>query len=263
MEFGLRGKAAFVSGASSGIGEAIARALAAEGARLAICARRAGELERVASEIRDRYQAEVHVIPADFSRGQDVEMAVTAALDALGSVDILVSNTGGPPSMRFEDTEQGHWDSAYQLLLASAVGLTRGFLPGMKKGRWGRIIFMTSIAVKQPVENLVLSNSVRSAVTGLSKTLSSEVAGSGVTVNCVLTGYTLTNRIEYLAKQAVASEGITYEQALEKWTSEIPAGRMARPSEIADTVAFLASERAAYITGQSVAVDGGWIKNLL
>ena len=263
MEFGLTGKTAFVSGASSGIGEAIADSLAAEGVRLAICARRRSELNRVASGIKSRYQTEVYVIPADLSREQDVAEAAAAAQNALGTVDILVSNTGGPPSMRFVDTEQSHWDSAYKLLLASAVGLTRSFLPNMIRRHWGRIIYMTSIAVKQPVENLVLSNSVRSAVTGLSKTLSSEVAGSGITVNCILTGYTLTNRIDYLAKQAMASEGITYEQALEKWTSEIPAGRMAQPSEVADVVAFLASERAAYITGQSVAVDGGWIKSLL
>ena len=263
MELGLTGKTAFVSGASSGIGETIAYSLAAEGVKLAICARRKEELNRVAAEIKSRHQTEAYVIPADLSQEQDTMEAVAAAHSALGSIDILVCNTGGPPAMRFLDTEQHHWDSAYKLLLTSAVGLARGFLPGMIEKRWGRLIFMTSIAVKQPVDNLILSNSIRSAVTGLAKSLSSETAGSGITSNCVLTGFTLTDRIDYLAKKAMESEGVTYEKALEKWTSEIPAGRMAQPCEVAALAVFLASCQAAYITGQSIAVDGGWIKSLL
>jgi len=263
MELGLTGKTAFVSGASSGIGEAIAHSLAAEGVKLAICARRTEELNRVAADIKNRYKTEVHVIPADLSQEQDIIRAVAAAHKTLGSIDILVCNTGGPPAMRFLDTEQSHWDSAYKLLLTSAVGLARGFLPGMIEKRWGRLIFMTSIAVKQPVDNLILSNSIRSAVTGLAKSLSCETAGSGITANCVLTGFTLTDRVDYLAKKTMESEGITHEKALEKWTAEIPARRMGQPCEVAALVAFLASCQAAYITGQSIAVDGGWIKSML
>jgi 3-oxoacyl-[acyl-carrier protein] reductase len=155
------------------------------------------------------------------------------------------------------------WNQAHAQLLMSAVNLTRGVLPGMLARRWGRIIYCTSIAVKQPVENLILSNSVRSGVTGLARTLANEVAASGITVNCVLPGYTHTQRVEYLAAQTAKQKGITKEEAIHLWEAEIPMGRLAEPAEFAAMVTFLASEQASYITGQSIAVDGGWIRSLL
>lgn len=149
------------------------------------------------------------------------------------------------------------------MLLMSVVTLTQGFLPGMKERAWGRIICSTSIAVKQPVENLILSNSVRSSVTGFARMLANEVATYGVTVNCVLPGYTMTQRVDYLAKKAMEIEGITYEQAISKWTSEIPMKRIGDPAEFADMVTFLSSANASYVTGQSIAIDGGWVRSLL
>ena len=170
------------------------------------------------------------------------------------TIDILVTNTGGPPSGKIEMFRQEDWDHAYQNLLLSVVGLVNGFLPGMKKQKWGRIISITSMAVKQPVNNLVLSNSVRASVVGLMKTLSNELAIDNITVNNVMPGYTETERLNELIKADP-----TFSNA----KSEIPMGRFGKPEEFAAAVCFLASERASYITGQSLAVDGGWIKGLL
>lgn len=263
MDLGIKGKTAFVGGSSSGLGEAVAKSLAAEGASLVLSAIDEEGLKRVEKEIRDAYGTDIMSVQADFASGADLERVIDQSLDRFGHVDILFNNTGGPPSCRFEDTTPDMWDKAYRLLLMSAVTITRGFLEGMKANRWGRIINSTSIAVKQPVENIVLSNSVRSAVTGFARTLANEVAGFGITVNCVLPGYTKTQRVDYLARKAMELDGITYEEAMKKWTCEIPMGRMAEPHEFASLVTFLASGRASYITGQSIAVDGGWIKSLL
>jgi 3-oxoacyl-[acyl-carrier protein] reductase len=262
MDLGLRGKIALVAGSSSGLGEAVAHSLASEGTSLALCSIDEEGLERVKREVLQATGVDALSVPVDLSVTSEVERAVSTALKRFGHVDILVSNTGGPPAALFEDTTPEMWDDAHALLLMSAVNLTRGVLPGMTERQWGRIIYCTSIAVKQPVEDLVLSNSVRSGVTGLARTLANEVAGSGVTVNCVLPGYTRTQRVEYLAEQAAAKKGITKEEAVAEWESEIPMGRLAEPAEFAAMVTFLASEQASYVTGQSIAVDGGWIRSL-
>lgn len=263
MDLGLKGKVALVAGSSSGLGEAVARSLSAEGASLALCSIDEAGLERVREEISEAGGADVMAVAADLSVTSEVERATAAALERFGRVDVLVSNTGGPPAARFDATTPEMWDRAHALLLMSAVNLTRGVLPGMMERRWGRIIYCTSIAVKQPVENLVLSNSVRSAVTGLARTLANEVATSGITVNCVLPGYTRTQRVEYLAEQASIQKGITKAEAIAEWEGEIPMRRLAEPREFAAMVTFLASEQASYVTGQSIAVDGGWIRSLL
>jgi 3-oxoacyl-[acyl-carrier protein] reductase len=200
---------------------------------------------------------------ADVSRPADIAAFTDTALQIYGRVDILLTNSGGPPPGRFETLDLAAWQKATELTLFAPVEFARRVLPGMKERRWGRILNVTSIAVKQPVENLMLSNSLRAAVTGWARTLANEVGASGVTVNNLLPGYTRTERIEELALSVSKREGITPEQAVARWEREIPLGRLAEPREFAALAAFLASDRAGYITGQSIAVDGGWIKALL
>jgi 3-oxoacyl-[acyl-carrier protein] reductase len=188
---------------------------------------------------------------------------VKAAFDSFGRVDILVNNSGGPPSAPFEKITAEMWESAAQLLLTSVVGLTRAVIPGMKERRWGRILNVTSIAAKQPIEGLMLSNSLRAAVIGFARTLANEVAPFGITVNNLLPGYTKTDRVRELAAAAEKKPEGSGSDVYSKWEREIPMGRLADPREFAALAAFLASERASYITGSSIAADGGWIRSLL
>lgn len=259
MELGLSGKVAVVAASSRGLGRAVAEELAAEGARVVICARGEEALRKTAEDIRAAHGAEVLDIVADVSASADAKRVIDAAIGRFGRIDILVNNTGGPPSGTFESLTPEMWDAAAQLLLKSVVGLTRLVLPGMKERRWGRILNVTSIAAKQPVDGLMLSNSLRAAVIGFARTLANEVAPFGVTVNNLLPGYTRTDRVEQLARASGAEPGT----AFAKWEKEIPMGRLGEPREFAALAAFLASERASYITGGSIAVDGGWIRSLL
>jgi 3-oxoacyl-[acyl-carrier protein] reductase len=263
MDLGLRGKVALVAAASKGLGRAIARDLAAEGASLVMCARNADTLNMTARGIIAETNAPVLAIPADVAKAEDVARVADAALAKFGQVDVLVNNAGGPPAGRFETHDAKAWQAAAELTLFSAIEFTRRLLPGMKERRWGRILNVTSIAVKQPVENLILSNSLRAAVTGWARTLANEVAADGITVNNLMPGYTKTDRVEALAKAAVEQQGITIEQYYEKIQRDIPMGRLGEPREFAALAVFLASKRASYITGQSIAVDGGWIKALI
>jgi 3-oxoacyl-[acyl-carrier protein] reductase len=263
MDLGLKNRIALVAGSSTGLGEAIARGLAAEGASLILCARDGEQLEKVAGEIRKAHATQAVAVAADLATAAGIESVLSGALARFGHVDILVNNTGGPPAGKFEEITPDLWQRAVELLLFSAVNLTRGVLPEMKKRRWGRILNITSIAVKQPVEDLILSNSIRAAVTGFARTLANEVAPFGVTVNNVLPGYTRTRRLNYLAEKAAAEKGISPADVFGKWQAEIPMGRLAEPRELADMVTFLASERASYVTGTSITVDGGWVRSLL
>ena len=263
MDLGLRGKVALVAASSKGLGRAIAEELAAEGAHLVICARGREALEEAAESIRQRAPVKVVDIPADVSEPQDAARVVSAALEEFGQVDILVTNSGGPPSGSFESLNPEMWDAATRLLLKSAVELARAVLPGMKERRWGRILNVTSIAAKQPIEGLMLSNSLRAAVIGFARTLANEVAPFGVTVNNLLPGYTRTDRVQELARAAGGKTGASDTDIVSKWEREIPMGRLGEPREFAALAAFLASERASYITGSSIAVDGGWIRSLL
>jgi 3-oxoacyl-[acyl-carrier protein] reductase len=263
MDLGLKGKVALVAAASKGLGRAVAEELAAEGAKLAICSRDAEAIETVGREIAEATGAEVMARAADVSRATDIAAFVDTALAIYGRIDILFTNSGGPPPGRFETLNLAAWQKAAELTLFAPVEFARLVLPGMKERRWGRILNVTSIAVKQPVENLMLSNSLRAAVTGWARTLANEVGASGVTVNNLLPGYTRTERIVELSHAISKREGITTEQAVARWEREIPIGRLAEPREFAALAAFVASERASYITGQSIAVDGGWIKALL
>jgi len=220
-------------------------------------------LSKTADEIRKRSGVEVVHVAADVSEPAGLGLVASAAFEKFGRVDILVTNSGGPPSGPFESLSAEMWDSAVRLLLTSAVGLARAVLPGMKERRWGRILNVTSIAVKQPIDGLMLSNSLRAAVTGFARSLANEVAPFNVTVNNLMPGYTRTDRVEELARASAERSGGSAKDTFAKWEKEIPMGRLGEPREFAALAAFLASDRASYITGSSIAVDGGWIRSLL
>lgn len=263
MDLGLNGKVAFVAAASRGLGRAVAEELAAEGATLIVCARHAEALDLVCQQISETTRVPILSLIGDVSKPADVARLVQSGLEKFGRIDILVTNAGGPPAGRFEDLNSQMWQSAIDLTLGSVLELTRLIVPGMKERGWGRILNITSITVKQPVENLMLSNTVRAAVTGFARTLANEVATYGITVNNILPGYTRTERIQELARAAVAREGISEAEANARWETEIPMKRLGEPREFAALAAFLVSERASYITGTSIPVDGGWIRSLI
>jgi 3-oxoacyl-[acyl-carrier protein] reductase len=263
MDLGLRGKVAIVTASSRGLGRAVAAELAAEGTSLVLCARNESSLNQAAAAIREATGASVSALVADVSDPAAIDRVWRRANDDFGRVDILVTNAGGPPAGPFESHPASAWSDALRLNFESVVNMTRAVLPGMKERRWGRIINITSIAVKQPVDNLILSNSVRAAVTGFARTLANEVASYGVTVNNVMPGYTLTDRIANLAETNAGQRGTTTEAVIAGWESQIPMARLGTPEEFAAMVTFLASERASYTTGASIPVDGGWIRALV
>ena len=254
MELGLKNKVAFVAASSQGLGKAVALELANEGVKLIINGRNRDNLKSTKQEIEKMTGEKVLALAGDLSNDQEREEIIRRSLEAYDHIDILITNTGGPPSGKFENFKQEDWDKAYKSLLLSVIGLINGFLPGMKQQRWGRIIAITSQAVKQPVNNLILSNSVRASVAGLMKTLSNELGVHNITVNNVMPGYTETDRLKKLLEN---------NSSFATAKNEIPLGRFGTPEEFAAAVTFLASERAGYITGVSLAVDGGWIRNIL
>ena len=253
MDFGIEGKKALVMASSKGLGKAVAMELAREGAELMICSRTESDLIATAEAINAETGAMIHYAVGDVSSKEGRERILRHAKNAMQNVDILVTNSGGPPFGAFEDHDESAWENAYKLLLESTVGMIKGVLPQMKANKWGRIITITSQAIKQPVEGLVLSNSVRASLLGLVKTLSNELGAFNITVNNVMPGYTATDRLNHLMEQ---------NPDLSKITDEIPLGRIAEPEEFAAAVTFLASKRAGYITGISLSVDGGWIRGI-
>ena len=263
MDLGLKGKTALVGASSRGLGRAVADELAEEGANLVICARTVAPLEEAGQQIHNATEAEVVAVPADLSNPEDIERLVKTAEEDFGKIDILVTNTGGPPPGPFESHSVEAWSDAVEQNLNSVLNLTRAVLPAMKEAGWGRIINITSVAVKQPINGLILSNAVRAAVTGFAKTLANEVASSGITVNNVMPGFTRTERLDGLAENIAETQGITVEEAFARWESQSPMGRIGEPRDFAALVAFLASERASYITGTSIPADGGFIQGLL
>jgi 3-oxoacyl-[acyl-carrier protein] reductase len=259
VNLGLDDKVALVCGASRGLGRAIADELAAEGASIALCSRDAERLGAAADEL----GPDVLAVPADLAVAGEPTRVVEATQERFGRLDVLVTNTGGPPAGTHDTLTLADWDAATALLLRSTVELTAAALPGMKERGWGRILAVTSIAVKQPVDNLILSNSLRAAVTGFAKTLAREVAADGITVNTILPGYTATERVAELNRANAEREGVDLAQIEARLVSSIPLGRLAEPEEFAALAAFLSSERAGYITGGAFAVDGGWLRGLL
>lgn len=263
MELGLKGRFALVCAASRGIGRACAEALAAEGARVAICARDEEGLTEAAHAIGKRTGNEPLSIRADLSSASDIDALFSEIARAFGTLDILVTNAGGPPAGDFAAASDADWKKAYDLNFLSAVRCIRHALPWMTARKYGRIVQLASFSVKQPIDNLIQSNAVRSAGVAMAKTLSREVAESGVTVNTVCPGYVLTGRLRSLFEKRARDNGMAYEETIDAALSEIPAARFGKPEEIAAVVAFLASEQASYVTGATIQVDGGLVRSML
>lgn len=263
MDLGLTGKVAFVAAASKGMGRACAHGLAAEGARVAMCARSEGPLEAAAAAIRASTGAEVVTVAADLSRADDVERAIERTREALGGVDVLVANVGGPPPGAFDQMSDQQWLAAFEQVHLSTVRLIRLVLPHMRQRRWGRILTIQSSSVKQPVEGLILSNGIRPGVAGMFKTLAADLAPDNITVNLVLPGRILTDRFLHHQTERARAAGRTLEAQVALSGADIPAGRVGTPEEFANVVVFLASERAAYVTGTVIQVDGGLIKSVV
>ena len=259
MDLGLRNKVALVTAASKGMGKASAMGLAAEGARVAMCARTASDLEAAAAEVRARTGAEVFAMPADVTRPEQIGALVAKVGEQFGGVDILVANAGGPPRGQFEELTDEQWLGAVDISLMSTVRLIRAVLPSMKARKWGRILTIQSSSVKQPIPELLLSNSVRPGVAGLMKTLALQLGPDNILVNTVCPGKIMTERFMAGAKFS----GLSREKYLEATAAEIPLGRIGSPEEFANVIVFLASERASYLTGVTLQVDGGLVRGLL
>ena len=262
METGLRGRVAIVAASSQGIGRETAAAFAAEGCRVAMCARTREKLETAAQEIRKQSGAELFIQAFDVTDAAAVHNFIEAVADKFGSVDVCVTNAGGPPAKGFLAASIEEWRKAIDANFMSTVYFAREVIPHMQRKRWGRIITLTSISTKQPVPDLVLSNAVRAGVVGLVKSLANEFGKDGILVNNVGPGYTATDRLKNLARMRSASSGEPEEQIWRGWSAASPLSRVGEPRELADTVVFLASERASFITGQTILVDGGAYKGL-
>ena len=262
METGLRNRVAIVAASSQGIGRATAEAFAAEGARVAMCARNPESLKSAAEKIRQHHKAEVFSEPFDVTNADAVRRFVEAVVARFGAVDICVTNAGGPPAKGFLATTTDDWRQAIDQNLMSTVYFAREVIPHMQRKGWGRIVTITSITTKQPVADLVLSNAVRAAVAGLVKSLANEFGKDGILVNNVGPGFTATDRLKELAKARSASSGKSEMEILNSWAVDASVKRIGEPREVADTILWLASERASFITGQTILVDGGAYKGL-
>jgi 3-oxoacyl-[acyl-carrier protein] reductase len=262
MDLGIKDRVALVAAGSKGIGFAVALELAREGARIFLCSRDETRASEAAQKIHDETGASVAGIGADVTDNRAVEHFVSLARERAGRIDILITNAGGPPASSFADADLDAFRKAFELNALSAIRLAKLTLPGMREQKWGRIVNITSVSSKQPIDGLLYSNTVRAALTGWAKTVSNEVAADNVTVNNVAPGYTLTGRQEELAEARSRAVGKSKDEIIATWATQGPMGRIGQPEEIAAAVAFLASERASYITGVTLQVDGGWIRGL-
>jgi len=262
MDLGLKNRVALVAASSQGIGRATAEAFAAEGCRVAMCARNLQTLQASADKIRSEHNVEVLAEAFDVSDAAAVSRFVAAVAQKFGSVDICVTNAGGPPAKGFLAASIEEWHRAVELNFLSTVYFARAVIPHMQRQHWGRIITLTSITTKQPVADLVLSNAVRAAVVGLVKSLANEFGKDGILVNNVGPGFTATDRLKELAKTRAAASGKTEQDLFDGWAADAPLKRLGQPHEVAESIVWLASERASYITGQTLLVDGDIYKGL-
>ncbi len=263
MEFGLTGKVAAVAAASRGLGRAVAEALAREGCDVAICARNRDRLERTAGEIAQATGRNVLPVAVDLTTAEGPAAFVEATVAHFGKLHILFSNAGGPVPGRFDEISEEDWLNGVNLTLLSAIRLTRAALPHIRREGWGRLVYLTSVSVKQPIDTLVTSNVLRPGVVGLAKSLANQLAPEGITVNVICPGYFRTERVEELAQDLAKRRGVGVEQVVAEWEAGIPAKRLGDPTELGDFVAFLASERAAYLTGATIQIDGGYVRALM
>jgi 3-oxoacyl-[acyl-carrier protein] reductase len=263
MDFGLKGKTAVVTASSSGLGRAIGLELATEGANLVINSRGEEALLEAAKQIETKTGCQVLPVAADVTDESQILRLIDRTLERFGKLDILVANAGGPPAGQFVDFQADHYRNALELNLISTVNLVRAAIPHMLENKWGRVIAITSIAAKQPVDNLILSNTARAGVLGFMKSVSQQVAADGVTVNTVCPGYHLTERLEALGRSIAQKEGISREEIYARWSESVPMKRIGEPREFAAVVAFLCSERASYVNGTVIQVDGGAYRGLV
>jgi 3-oxoacyl-[acyl-carrier protein] reductase len=262
METGLKGKVVLLAGASQGMGRAAAQSFAAEGAIVAMNARNEDKLQQAAGEIRKSTSAEVYAQAFDVSYQAAVEKFVADIVKKYGRVDVCVANAAGPPAKTFLQVSLEEWHKAFEMNFMSVVNLAREVIPQMQKNKWGRLITITSTSVRQPIPDLILSSAIRPAVVGLVKSLAVEFGKDGITVNNVAPGYTATERLKELAGSRSKGAGVPETEIYEKWASEVPLRRLGKPEEIADAIVWLASERASYVTGQTILVDGGIYKGM-
>lgn len=253
MDLGISGRVAMVAAASKGLGRAVAESLAAEGCRLSICSRSLQSLEPV----REALGGDSLAVACDVSRPEDLQRWYDETVARFGQVDILVTNTGGPPAAEFLQLTEAQWYEGVESTLMNVIRLSRLVIPGMQSRKWGRIVHLTSFVAKQPVALLTVSSTLRAGISGLTKTLADQVAQNGILVNAVLPGHFLTDRQKHLSELRAKEQGITPQEYLDKAVHAIPVGRYGQPRELGDTVAFLCSERASFITGVSLQIDGG------
>jgi 3-oxoacyl-[acyl-carrier protein] reductase len=263
MNLELNNRIAMIAAASKGLGKACALALAKEGCRISICARGGETLEKARAEIAGHAPKDTLAVTVDVASAADLENWYQQTVERFGQVDILVTNTGGPPVKRFQELTDDQWQAGVESTLMNVVRLSRLVIPGMQSRRWGRIIHLTSLVAKQPVDELTISSTLRAGLSGLTKTMANQLGPDNITVNAILTGHILTDRQYAIAEARIKERGITQEQYFAQAAAEIPLRRLGEPREIGDVVAFLSSERASYISGVSLQVDGGLIRGTM